>query len=63
MNDQPTTTPLAYSYPEAAQAVGYSTSHIRRMISEGYLKSITPAGSQKPVILREELERWVKSGE
>lgn len=58
----PHTERLAYSYQQAADRTGYSTSHIRRMVREGYLKTTSPQGSQKPVIIREELERWIQTG-
>ncbi|GAA1110709.1 excisionase family DNA-binding protein [Nesterenkonia jeotgali] len=53
---------LAYSYQQAADRTGYSVSHIRRMVREGHLRSVSPAGSSKPVITRESLELWISSG-
>ena len=54
---------LAYSYQQAADRTGYSTSHIRRMVREGHLRSVSPAGSSKPVIPREDLEKWIQTGQ
>ena len=50
---------LAYSIPEAAEAIGQSTDTIRRAIASGYLGAKYP--NSKPIILADELESWLES--
>ncbi|SEC89311.1 helix-turn-helix transcriptional regulator [Arthrobacter woluwensis] len=50
---------LAYSIPEAAEAIGQSTDTIRRSIARGDLSVKYP--NSKPVILASELESWLDS--
>lgn len=54
---------IAYSYNEAAEATGYSTSHLRRAVQEGYLVAVRPPGSTKPVIPVESLRAWIDAGD
>lgn len=55
--------PLAYDYKGAAYQSSCSVSHIRKMVAEGYLRSIRPPGTTKPLILRSDLEAWLKPDE
>lgn len=50
---------LAYSIPEAAEAAGVSETTIRRAYRSGALKRRFVTA--KPVILREDLEAWIKA--
>lgn len=50
---------LAYSIPEAAEAIGQSTDTVRRAIAKGDLAVKYP--NSKPVILLSELEDWLES--
>lgn len=50
---------LAYSIPNFAKAVDMSVEAIRQQIEEGYL--IRSYVKSKPLILREEGERWLRS--
>ena len=51
--------PIAYDAEGAAAAVGYSSSTIRKAINRG---DLTPHyANSKAVILREDLEAWVRS--
>ena len=49
---------IAYEYREAAAAVGISLEKLRQHIARGEL--VPSYIDSKPVILREELIRWVK---
>lgn len=63
-------TKLAYNYAEAAAATGYSETVIRRAVNAGHLAVVTPlspngktkgAKLSKPVILADELDRWLRA--
>lgn len=50
---------LAYNLKEAAEATGYSTDTIRRAIRNSDLTA--RYANSKPVILKDELEDWLRS--
>ena len=50
---------LAYSIPEAAEAIGQSTDTIRRAIAKGDLAVKYP--NSKPIVLASELGSWLES--
>jgi len=50
---------IAYTYEEAAEAVGVSVRSIRRLVANGDLCPRYP--TSKPVILATELEDWAES--
>lgn len=50
---------LAYSYEEAADAVGVSKRTIQRAIAEGELVAHYRKGQTTPRVLRKDLEGWV----
>lgn len=50
---------LAYTLDEAAEACGVSREVIRQAIRAGDLVQVFP--TSRPVILREDLERWITS--
>lgn len=50
---------LAYTYEEAAEAVGVSVRTIRRLVHDGDLAAKYP--TSKPVIPASELEAWFES--
>lgn len=50
---------LAYSYAEAAEAVGLSPRTIQRAVAEGELVAHYRKGSTTPRVLRKDLESWV----
>lgn len=50
---------LAFSYVEAADAVGLSARTIQRAVAEGELVAHYRKGSTTPRVLRKDLEAWV----
>lgn len=50
---------LAYSIPEAADAVGYSETVVKEALGRGDL--IPSYANTKPVILATELQRWLET--
>lgn len=54
MNDK-----IAYSYDEAAAAVGVSTRTIQRAIADGEMVAHYRKGQTTPRVLRRDLEAWV----
>lgn len=52
---------LAYSIPEAAEAVGLSVASIRRAIDEGRLPVHYPPPLNKPVVLYKNLTAWLET--
>lgn len=50
---------LALTIPEAAEAVGYSLEGLRQQIRNNYL--VPSYANSKPVIMVEELQRWLRS--
>lgn len=52
---------IAYSYDEAAYAVGMSIRSIQRAVSEGELVAHYRKGERTPRIKRADLEAWVDS--
>ncbi|MDQ1130238.1 helix-turn-helix domain-containing protein [Microbacterium sp. SORGH_AS_0888] len=50
---------LAYSLPEAAEAVGYSMRTLQRAIARNDL--VARYANAKPIILKSELLRWLQS--
>lgn len=59
MNDQVTLDKLAYSIPNFARAVDVSIEKVRQHIERGDL--VKSYVDSKPVILREEGMRWLRS--
>lgn len=61
-----TITPVSFSYETAALATGYSTDVIKRAVRTGDLIARYPEvegrALSKPVIERDELERWIRAG-
>ncbi len=55
--------PLAYNYADAARVTGYSIDVIKKAVHTGDLVPVRPSVGgrelSKPVILAEELKRWL----
>jgi excisionase family DNA binding protein len=52
---------IAYSYAEAAEAVGLSERTIRRAVADGELVSHIRKGQSTPRVLHDDLVAWVES--
>lgn len=50
---------LAYTYDDAARAVGVSVKVIRRAVRAGHLAPVYP--TSRPVILADDLADWLRS--
>lgn len=53
---------LSYSVSEASDATGVSEGHLRRLVRDGYLAAVKPAGTTRLLIRTSELQSWLDSG-